>query len=378
MNDQLREEVRQHYAAAATRNGGCCGFDSTTGVMSLGSGDPLAAADLHPGRARARPGLGRGARRDPGGRAGRACRDRLGARHDRRDAGAGARERRRRRSPERALPQGRDRGGAAPGRERRRGDLELRDQPVHRQARGVPRAGAGAGARRTASRSATSSPRTGCRRPSAPSAAPTAAASPARSRSASTSSRSATRGSRTSRSSSPARAGEGMQLRRRSGRRSRLRLLQRARLSAVLDKAKTLTLPVINRIPDVTPAAQACCGVCRSCATTNVLTLAGGLVVACRRVPGRSRTSALSRCLVRLRRGRTGRRARRAPRRSAGRRGRPRASAGSRRRSPARASASGSSTPPRSGRRTSRRARSSRRSRSPPPHRRPACRWRRP
>ena len=49
MNDQLREEVRQHYAAAATRNGGCCGFGSTTGVMSLGSGDPLAAADLRSG-----------------------------------------------------------------------------------------------------------------------------------------------------------------------------------------------------------------------------------------------------------------------------------------------------------------------------------------
>src|SRR6476659_153559 len=49
MNDQLREEVRQHYAAAATRNGGCCGSDSTTGVMSLGSGDPLAAAGLRPG-----------------------------------------------------------------------------------------------------------------------------------------------------------------------------------------------------------------------------------------------------------------------------------------------------------------------------------------
>ena len=48
----------------------------------------------------------------------------------------------------------------------------------------------------------------------------------------------------------------------------------------MLDKAKTLTLPVINRIPDVTPAAQACCGVCRSCATTNVMALAGGLVVA--------------------------------------------------------------------------------------------------
>ena len=49
MNDQLREEVRQHYAAAATRNGSCCGFGSTTGVMSLGSGDPLAAADLRSG-----------------------------------------------------------------------------------------------------------------------------------------------------------------------------------------------------------------------------------------------------------------------------------------------------------------------------------------
>jgi arsenite methyltransferase len=49
MNDQLREEVREHYAAAATRNGGCCGFDSTTGVLSLGSGDPIAVADLQPG-----------------------------------------------------------------------------------------------------------------------------------------------------------------------------------------------------------------------------------------------------------------------------------------------------------------------------------------
>ena len=49
MHDGLREQVRQHYAAAATRNGGCCGFDSTTGVMSLGSGDPVAIADLQPG-----------------------------------------------------------------------------------------------------------------------------------------------------------------------------------------------------------------------------------------------------------------------------------------------------------------------------------------
>jgi arsenite methyltransferase len=47
--NELREQVREHYSALATRNGGCCGFDSTTGVMSLGSGDPLAAADLHEG-----------------------------------------------------------------------------------------------------------------------------------------------------------------------------------------------------------------------------------------------------------------------------------------------------------------------------------------
>jgi arsenite methyltransferase len=48
-NLELREQVRSHYAAAATQNGGCCGFDSHTGVMSLGSGDPLALADLHEG-----------------------------------------------------------------------------------------------------------------------------------------------------------------------------------------------------------------------------------------------------------------------------------------------------------------------------------------
>jgi arsenite methyltransferase len=47
--NELRNEVRRHYAAAATRNGGCCGFDAETGVMSLGSGDPLAVAALEPG-----------------------------------------------------------------------------------------------------------------------------------------------------------------------------------------------------------------------------------------------------------------------------------------------------------------------------------------
>jgi arsenite methyltransferase len=49
MNLELREQVRSHYAAAATQNGGCCGYDSATGVMSLGSGDPLAVADLKEG-----------------------------------------------------------------------------------------------------------------------------------------------------------------------------------------------------------------------------------------------------------------------------------------------------------------------------------------
>jgi hypothetical protein len=46
----------------------------------------------------------------------------------------------------------------------------------------------------------------------------------------------------------------------------------------VLEQAKTRALPVLNRIPDVTPAAQACCGVCRTCTTTNVVTLAGATV----------------------------------------------------------------------------------------------------
>jgi len=47
----------------------------------------------------------------------------------------------------------------------------------------------------------------------------------------------------------------------------------------MLDQAKTRALPVLNRIPDVTPAAQACCGVCRSCATTNILAVAGAAIV---------------------------------------------------------------------------------------------------
>lgn len=46
----------------------------------------------------------------------------------------------------------------------------------------------------------------------------------------------------------------------------------------MLDQAKTRTLPLLNRTVELAPAAQACCGVCRTCATTNLLTLAGALV----------------------------------------------------------------------------------------------------
>jgi hypothetical protein len=43
----------------------------------------------------------------------------------------------------------------------------------------------------------------------------------------------------------------------------------------MLDRARTRALPVLNRMPDLTPATQACCGVCRTCATTNILAAAG-------------------------------------------------------------------------------------------------------
>jgi hypothetical protein len=42
-----------------------------------------------------------------------------------------------------------------------------------------------------------------------------------------------------------------------------------------LERAQVKTLPVLNRAADVAPATQVCCGVCRTCATANVLTLVG-------------------------------------------------------------------------------------------------------
>jgi hypothetical protein len=43
----------------------------------------------------------------------------------------------------------------------------------------------------------------------------------------------------------------------------------------MLERARANALPVLNRAVDYAPATQACCGVCRTCATTNVLALAG-------------------------------------------------------------------------------------------------------
>ena len=58
----------------------------------------------------------------------------------------------------------------------------------------------------------------------------------------------------------------------------------------VLERTQTRTLPVLNRAVEIAPAAQACCGVCRSCMTTNVFTLAAAVVTGAsaylvRRVP---------------------------------------------------------------------------------------------
>jgi hypothetical protein len=50
-------------------------------------------------------------------------------------------------------------------------------------------------------------------------------------------------------------------------------------MRAVLDRAQTRALPLINKGVDLTPTVQVCCGACRTCVTTNLLTLAGGAAV---------------------------------------------------------------------------------------------------
>jgi hypothetical protein len=42
----------------------------------------------------------------------------------------------------------------------------------------------------------------------------------------------------------------------------------------VLDKTRMKALPIVNRAADFAPAAQACCGACRTCMTTNLFSLA--------------------------------------------------------------------------------------------------------
>jgi hypothetical protein len=43
----------------------------------------------------------------------------------------------------------------------------------------------------------------------------------------------------------------------------------------MLERAQLKALRVLNKAADLAPATQACCGVCRTCATTNVFALAG-------------------------------------------------------------------------------------------------------
>ena len=49
----------------------------------------------------------------------------------------------------------------------------------------------------------------------------------------------------------------------------------------MLDSAHVKTLPLLNQATNLAPAAQACCGACRTCMTTNAVTLAmAGLAAA--------------------------------------------------------------------------------------------------
>jgi hypothetical protein len=56
----------------------------------------------------------------------------------------------------------------------------------------------------------------------------------------------------------------------------------------MLERTQTRTLPLLTRAVDLAPATQACCGVCRTCATTNIVGLAiagvSGVVVAVARL----------------------------------------------------------------------------------------------
>jgi hypothetical protein len=41
----------------------------------------------------------------------------------------------------------------------------------------------------------------------------------------------------------------------------------------MLERTTQRALPLLNRTADIAPAVQACCGACRTCVTTNVVTV---------------------------------------------------------------------------------------------------------
>jgi hypothetical protein len=47
----------------------------------------------------------------------------------------------------------------------------------------------------------------------------------------------------------------------------------------MLERSTERALPVMNKAADFAPAVQACCGVCRTCVTSNVFALAAAAVV---------------------------------------------------------------------------------------------------
>ena len=160
-NDQIRSSVREHYAKVADQSSSCCapGCCGQNPDNSLGLGytrkrprgssgrckprawlrQPAGHRRASRGRDGPRPGQRRRLRQlpccAPGGPRGARHR----RRHDARDAREGARQRAAPRRRARRVPARRDRAPARRRRQRRRHPLELRHQPVARQAAGLPR-----------------------------------------------------------------------------------------------------------------------------------------------------------------------------------------------------------------------------------------------
>lgn len=44
--------------------------------------------------------------------------------------------------------------------------------------------------------------------------------------------------------------------------------------AGMLERAQTRALPLLNKSVELTPALSACCGACRTCMTTNIITVA--------------------------------------------------------------------------------------------------------